>query len=113
MLERKFRLRAAADFKFLYRRGRAEQGDYFKLLLAPNRLSHSRAAVVISTRVAKRATRRNRLRRRLLGELRALWPQLKPGFDLVIVVRSDFIKLSPQKLKGELKSCLERLGVLN
>lgn len=51
----------------------------------PNQLRRGRLAVVISGRFLSLATRRNRLRRRLLALIDPA--KIAPGFDIVVLVK--------------------------
>lgn len=113
MLQRTYRLRRRSDFHKLHRHGRSCHGATFTLKYRPNRLPHSRAAVVVSTKVAKRATVRNRTRRRFYAQLQQLWPQLKPGYDLVILTRQPATDLREPQLSEQLRSCFRRAGILH
>ncbi len=78
----------------------------------PNQLENSRAAVVISTKIDKRAVIRNRTRRRFYAALQDMWPHIKPGHDIVILTRHPSINLKGDKLKTELQSTLNRADLM-
>lgn len=112
MLKRRYRLKLRRDFKQIYQRGRSVNTANLSFRALPNRLGHNRLAVVVSTKISKKATIRNRIRRRIAGELRAIWPQLTAGHDLVITVRADIATQKPQLLKQELTEGFLRLELL-
>lgn len=113
MLARPRRLRRKADFITIYRHGQTANAPSLTLRTLPNRRAVNRAAVVVSTKVAKKAVVRNRIRRRVFGLLADRWSKLKPGFDLVIVIHADISRQPKSELALTLDSCLRRLGVLN
>ena len=112
MLQRRYRLRSRHDFNRVYRGGHAARSPLLVIRSLPNGLDINRAAVVVSTKVAKRAVIRNRARRRLIAQLGQLWPQLAPGHDLVISLSGDPGTLSTPELMAQLRSCLKRLRLL-
>lgn len=85
-MERRFRLRRTEDFARLRQDGTTTQNRYILMSRLPNGLSHNRYGLVTSGRVGG-AVVRNRTRRLLREALRVLNPQMRTGFDVVLVVR--------------------------
>jgi len=69
MLPRPARLHTDRDIARVLRQGVRRKHHYLQVILAPGTASVSRAAVVVSKQVAKRATVRNRLRRQVQAVL--------------------------------------------
>lgn len=88
-VQRKYRLRASADFEHVRRHGQAYRNRWVVLLVAPNSLPHSRFGFVVSKRMGK-AVQRNRLKRRLREIVRHLWQtgHVRNGFDVVLIPRT-------------------------
>ena len=63
-------------------------------------------AIVVSTKVSKKATVRNRARRRLSGEAESLWQTILPGYDIVVSVYSDLESLDESFLRSQLVAAL-------
>ena len=86
MFAKKFRLAKSADVQKVFGRGRA----FFNPLLTVKFLGRQdgmpRVAVIVSTKVAKSAVRRNRIKRVLRELLRTNIGKLKAG-DYAIVVK--------------------------
>lgn len=112
MLKRINRLRSRKDFNRLYRTGRQASVGEFSVRAVPNRLSTSRVAVVTSTKVAKKAVTRNRIRRRIFGKLRLVWGQLKPGFDIAVIVHKDISKIQSNTLSQKIDLALRNLRII-
>lgn len=85
-MERRFRLRRTEDFARLRQDGTTTQNRYILMSRLPNGRSHNRYGLVTSGRVGG-AVVRNRTRRLLREALRVLNPQMRTGFDVVLVVR--------------------------
>lgn len=69
MLPRSARLHTDRDIARVLRQGFRRKHLYLQVMLAPGTARVSRAAVVVSKQVAKRATDRNRLRRQVQAVL--------------------------------------------
>ena len=91
MIERRFRLRRTEDFARLRQQGTTTQNRYVLMSRMPNGLTHNRYGLVTSGRVGG-AVVRNRTRRLLREVIRALNPQLRTGFDVVLVVRQPLVQ---------------------
>ncbi len=80
------RLRKAEEFQRLREVGRTQHHRTMLLSFTSNDFLYNRYGFIIGKRVGNAVTR-NRIRRRLREILRALDPQLKPGFDVVLIAR--------------------------
>ena len=74
-------------------------------------MKQARVGITASKKIGN-AVKRNRARRLLRESIRALYPQLKPGYDLVLVSRGRTPFVNYQIVSSQLKSALEELGVL-
>ena len=85
-MQRYLHLRRAEDFQRLRREGMTQPHRLMVLSYAHNELMHNRYGFIVSKQLGKAVTR-NRIRRRLREIMRALDPQLKPGYDIVLIAR--------------------------
>ena len=111
-MKREQRLRSPADFRRV--RDVATRGWPNRLLVlhaAPNELGRARVGITVSGRVGN-AVVRNKVRRRLREALRARYPGLVPGKDLVIAARPASASVSFQELCQALDALLARAGAL-
>ena len=84
--------------------GRTIKGRYFLFKVFPNDLSFNRFGIIISKKVAKKSTERNRLKRLMFNALKDdLLPRQGAGNDFLIIVSPNILKLSPEEIKKELK----------
>ena len=74
------------EFRRLYHRGTSSAGRHLVLYCRKNRLGHNRLGVTLSVKLGH-AVVRNRARRRLREVYRLHAPQLKKGYDVVLVAR--------------------------
>lgn len=118
------RLKGQRCFDCLYRKGRAVHGPFLMLrwmdarpeLLPPTQRGHGpspwRLGVVVSSKVHKRAVRRNRLRRLLHGHLLAA-PIAPPGRPqwLLLSLKPGSAERDAAALLGECDELLLRAGL--
>ena len=98
------------DFKRLYYKGRSSVSPCMAVYARRNRFAVNRLGVTASTKLGC-AVKRNRARRRLKETYRLLEPNLKKGFDVVIVARFQSIGSPIGQLNREMLSLLRKLGV--
>ncbi|MCC7543596.1 ribonuclease P protein component [bacterium] len=112
MLARASRLRRNRDIVRVLKRGRILRTSHLKLYALSSSLQNSRATVVISKKVDKRATVRNRNRRRVIEIVRELLPQLQGHFDILIYINADLKDVGSADLRREVGEGLKKQGVL-
>ncbi len=98
-------------FRRLYHRGKSEVTPLFVLYYSKNGREYNRLGITTSTKVGK-AVQRNRSRRVLRESYRLLEPQIKSGYDFVLVARTRTSQVSMDAVKEMLKSVLERQGAM-
>lgn len=108
MLKNENRLRAEKDFASLFKKGRSVSEGTLTLKFAPNRKSATRVGFVVGTKVSKRATVRNLLKRRLREILRKAMPSIVPGFDVAFITRVGAANLDFQALQRIVSVLLHR-----
>lgn len=87
MLSQKFRFHGHHSLRHVYRRGKVVRAGGITLRFKHNPVrQHSRLSVVVSKKVLKRATQRNRVRRRVYSVAKKYWHQLNGTYDMVITV---------------------------
>jgi len=113
MLRPANRFKKDQDFQSVFKYGRSVFGVNLRLKLKPNNLSASRFGLVVGTAISKKATVRNRLRRRLREVLRLKIKagQIKPGFDVVINVKPEALTMEYQQLDKEINELLTKAGL--
>jgi len=123
-LPQRHRLRGRRIFSCLYRKGRACHGPFLVLrwlparpdLLPPSQRSHPaspwRAGVVVSSKVHKRAVRRNRLRRLLHQQLLSQPIAAAEGpVWLLFSLRPGSAERDRDALLGECRGLLQQAGL--
>lgn len=110
-MQRDLRLRQAEDFQRLRREGRTFTDRLMVVSIAPNSLTHNRYGFIVSKHLGKAVTR-NLIRRRMKEVVRQLHPQLKPGYDVVIISRSALAEQPFSILQRTVVKLFRQAGIL-
>ena len=97
------------EFRRLYQKGASAVAGSMVLYCRKNRLGHNRLGITVSVKLGN-AVKRNRARRRLREVFRLAGPDLRQGYDIILVARSraadgDYVRLTQAFYRacGELK----------
>jgi ribonuclease P protein component len=98
------RLKRRADFLRVQGSKRKFRSRFFLLALSPRESSEepTRLGITITTKVDKRAVRRNRLRRRIRELYRTNLEVIPSGFDAVIIALNDSVTLPAPAVREEI-----------
>jgi len=99
------------DYLRAYRRAKSAGHPYVICYALPNRLSYSRLGLTASKKIGNAVTR-NRARRVLRAAFTEVAPMLKPGWDIVLVARTQTASVKSTALPPILTAQLEKLGAL-
>ncbi|MBI2416189.1 MAG: ribonuclease P protein component [Candidatus Kerfeldbacteria bacterium] len=102
------RLRHTKDITAVYQYGHKRGHRLLRLYAKPSQLSHSRATVVVSQQVDRRAVGRNLIKRRLRAALTMILPNLAAPHDIVIVANPAAAKADYQALQQALISTCQQ-----
>jgi ribonuclease P protein component len=86
MIARSLRLRDPREFQRVRKRGRSWTTPYLVLVLLANKRTHNRYGFAVGRRVGN-AVRRNQVKRWMREAVRRRHPQLRQGFDLILIAR--------------------------
>ncbi len=112
MLASENRLKSARDIARVFKRGNYGKGGLITAKATHSGLSDSRAVVVVSKKISKRAVVRNKIRRRIVEIVRQRWETVRPGYDIVITVRGDVSSLDHSTLNHNVVTALTRVAIL-
>ena len=99
------------DFIRAYKKGRSAVTPCIALYSMKNRQQTNRIGITASKRIG-RAVQRNRAKRIIREALMMLKPQLKPGYDLVVVARSRTPYRKTQDVYADLRQAALRQHLL-
>ncbi len=109
MLAKQHRLKRNKDFESTFKKGKAFNGRFLFLKLRRNNLEVSRFGFVIGKKASKKSTVRNRVKRLLREVIGARLKKIKPGFDIIILVKPEIIIKSYQEIEKEVEGLLKKV----
>jgi ribonuclease P protein component len=112
MLPAKNRLKTEKDISRLVKSGRSCYARLIGLRLKPNGLAESRFGFAVGTKISKKSTVRNLLKRRLREIIRSRLGQVAAGFDVLVVTKPGSDKLTYRELEAEIAGLLPRAGLM-
>ncbi len=107
MLSKEYRLRNDKDIKALFAKGKGVFGLLINIKFRPSKLHVSRFAVVVGTKVSKKAVVRNRLRRQLISIIFKHLKNIRPGFDVVLMPKKEAIGKKSKEFEEEIIKTLK------
>lgn len=93
------------------RKGRYVSTPPFLLKWKKNTLGRARIAIVVSTKVSKKATDRNRIKRRAREIMKAHPTLLHLSLDIVFIARMPAATLSFEELKKTVHAAISKISV--
>ena len=96
------RLSLKKDFDRVFKQGKSCFDGIMGLRFLKNGLPHNRYGVIVSLKVSKQATSRNRVKRRLRELLRKNVNQTINGYDLVVIALPPILNKKYQEIEQSL-----------
>lgn len=112
MLSKPHRLGDDKTITKTLRIGRRVNHDAVSLVIAKSAGGKTKVAVVVGTKIDKRAVVRNRLKRRTREAIRSLIPRLLPGFDVVAFPRLPVADIPFVELKKIFEELFKKAQLL-
>ena len=110
MLKNINRLRKTREIQRVFKSGKSIRSANFSVRYTPNRFSSLRFAVVVGTKVDKRATRRNALKRRMREVIRQNMQFIPQSFDIVLTAHKlPNWPLKMADIEPELKDLIKKI----
>ncbi len=110
------RIKKKKDFETIFRNSRSFKTNLFIFRIAKNNLGLNRFGFVVSLKVSKKATVRNKIRRRLMEAIKAksisLGTQGKNGIDLILIALSGIENKKFIEVKESINNALIKSGLI-
>ncbi|NCO23343.1 ribonuclease P protein component [Candidatus Kuenenbacteria bacterium] len=100
------------DFLRVFKFGRTFFSSGLVIKWMQNNLDYFRFGLVISTKIDKRAAKRNKIKRRLRAIFRETAEKIKPGFDFVIIIKPAIKEMDFHQKKAVVLNFLEKNNLL-
>ena len=112
MLSRKYKLKKDSDFKKVFKQGKYYQEDFIRIRVIKNDLEVNRFGFIIGLKISKKATQRNKIKRKLEEIIRLNLKQIKLGFDIVVLVSPEIIEKNYQEIEKTLINLFKKAKLL-
>jgi ribonuclease P protein component len=111
MIPKSNRLITKKDFSRVFAKGKLfrSKGISFKVIQTGANLS--RFGFVISSKVSKKAVVRNKIRRRLRTSVGRRLGDIKPGYDIAVLVFKDVLDMGFKDMDASVERLLEKSGL--
>lgn len=109
MIPKEYKLKKENDFKKVFNKGKYYQSGLVSLKILKNNLQKNRFACAVGLKVSKKATQRNKIKRRIEEIIRTDLGELKQGFDIVIMVNPKIVEKDYSEIKKELINLFEKV----
>jgi ribonuclease P protein component len=112
MLPKTHRLLKDSEYQRVWKRGKSFYTKTLGFKLLKNNLDVSRFGVVVGTKVSKKATLRNQIKRRVSEVLRLKINEITPGYDLIVLSLPAAAEKKYQDLKNDVLTGLNFFRLL-
>lgn len=102
------RLKKTKEIEQVFKKGKGHKEGFLFLKIAKNNLNASRFAFIVSRKVAKKAVLRNKIKRRLRELVGARLPEIKKGFDGVLVAQKNIESQNFKELKENINKLFKK-----
>jgi ribonuclease P protein component len=114
MLQKQNRLTKEKDFERIFKLGKSFFAKIIGFKFLKNNLFCSRFGFVVSNKIAKKATKRNRLKRQLreIIRLKIKKDGIKSGFDVILIARPGILEKDYKQLEKEIDYGLSKINLV-
>ena len=112
MFAQENRLKKDKDVQNVVKKGKSVFDYACGLKFKQNSLETSRFAVVVGLKVHKSAVKRNKVRRQYREIIKSFLPEMKNGFDVVLLTRKDCLDLDFFEKEERLRKVFRKSGLL-
>jgi len=113
MIPRKYRLAGKKNIELVKQKGQLFQSENFALLvLKRSEENLSQMGLVVSKKVARKASERNKIKRMIRLTLCQFVLQLKKGYALVLLAKPKIAGLKTRDLVAEIKPVFKKAGII-
>ena len=113
MLPKINRIKKKKDFEIVFKNSKSLKNNLFIFKIMKNNLGFNRFGFVVSQKVSKKATIRNKVRRRLTEVMKSQLKNIKNGTDLVLIALPGIDKKEFSEIKDAVNSALVKSRLVN
>lgn len=112
MLPKINRLTKKKDFERVFKEGKKCNSDFLFCKFFKNNLDVSRFGLIVSQKVSKKATIRNRIKRQIREAIRLKLPKIQKGFDVIFIVKPNIKRRSFSEILEKLEKILKEAKLI-
>jgi len=110
-VNRNFRLTGSTDFKRVRRSGKSYAHPLVVLVVLPAAEKQTRFGIIAGRSVGK-AVHRNRAKRMLREALRALLPNIQPGWNVILIARTPILTAKLTEIQETLRQLFAKAELI-
>ncbi len=111
MLAAKNRLTKDKEFDNVFKKGESNYNKLLGVKVVINNLSKNRFGIITGLKISKKATERNRVKRRVREVIGSELGNLKTGFDVIIISLPAIKDASYQEIEKSIIKHFKKLGL--
>ncbi len=111
MLSVKHRLTKDKEFDNVFKKGSSSYGKIFGTKAVANKHDYNRFGIIISSKVSKQATVRNKIKRQIRAIVKEHLNSSKAGLDIIIICLPEVVEAGYEDIKKNLDRQLSQLGI--
>ncbi len=111
-MNRSYSLKRNKEFQRVYRRGKSQGSRAAVMIVCRARHASVRVGFSVSKKLGN-AVVRNRIKRRAREAFRVYLPEVKRGYDVIVVAREGIAELPFSELKKTMRYLLKKSGLLS
>lgn len=112
MLPCPYRLKKKSDFELLLKRGKSQNGELLSIKFISNSEKNSRFGFLAPKKNFKKATLRNKIRRKLREQIRQRLSLIRIGNDIIVIARPGIENQKSTEIGKQIEILLARTGLL-
>lgn len=112
MLPKANRLTKKKDFERVFKKGKGLKEEFLVIKALDNNLSVSRFGFIVSKKISKKATLRNKIKRRLRELAWTRLGQIRQGIDVVVIAGPGIGEKNFGEIEKIINKLLEKIGIL-
>ncbi|MDP3093838.1 MAG: ribonuclease P protein component [bacterium] len=112
MLPRLYRLKKESDFDRLFKKGMVKSGEFLTIRFIDNGRGTSRFGFVVGSKSFKKASLRNKLKRKLREAVKGNLALIEPGKDVAFAAKTGAIDKSVKETGEHIFSLLNQAGLI-
>lgn len=114
MLAKKFKIGSRPRIEYIFDKGNRVRSRFFYFRYLKNNSGFPRFSLTLSSKIARTATARNKLRRRIYECIRRYLKRLLPAspktcYDVVVLCSERAARLTYGEIEKDLSDCLKKL----